>query len=107
MAIILAGELGASATLDAKLQSDDASGFASASDISGKSITQLTKAGSDDDKQAIISLKSEELPAGERYVRLSMTIGTAASDCGAVVLGRGRYKPSTDDDLASVDEIVA
>ena len=61
MAIILAGTLGSSATLDAKLvQATDASGTG-AKDITGKAITQLTQAGTDSDKQAIINCRAEEL----------------------------------------------
>lgn len=108
MAIVFAGELGASATLDAKLrQATDGSGTG-AKDITGKAITQLTKAGTDDDKQAIINCYADELDVnnGFTHVQLSMTVGVAASDAGAVILGfDSRYGPATD--LASVDEIVA
>lgn len=109
MAIIQAGTLGASATLDAKLeQATDGSGTG-AKDVTGSAITQLTKAGSDDDKQAIIQCCGEDLDLanGFDYVRLSMTVGTATSDCGAVLLGYGaRYAPASDSDAATVDEIV-
>ena len=57
MAIVMAGTLGSSATLDAKLlQATDASGTGS-KDITGKAITQLTQAGTDSDKQAIINCR--------------------------------------------------
>ena len=109
MAIVMAGTLGASATLDAKLeQATDGSG-SGVKDITGAAITQLTKAGSDDDKQAIIQCWAEDLDLanGFTHVRLSMTVGTATSDCGAVVLGLNpRYGPASDHDAASVDEIV-
>lgn len=105
-AIIMAGTLGSSATLDAKLTQATASG-GTYKDITGKAITQLTQAGTDSDKQAIINLRSEELDVanGYRYVKLSMTVGTATSDAGAIVLGTdGRVQPGTD--LSSVDEVV-
>lgn len=106
-AIVFAGTLGASATLDAKLeQATDGSGTG-AKDITGKEITQLTQAGTDSDKQAIINCRSDELDVanGFDYVRLSMTVGTATSDCGACVLGHhARYQPAAD--LATVDEVV-
>jgi len=108
MAIIMAGTLGASATLDAKLeQATDASGTA-AKDIDGKAITQLVKASNDDD-QAVINLNAEELDIdnGFTHFRLSMTVGTATSDCGGLVLGFDpRYAPASGNDLASVVEIV-
>lgn len=110
MAVVMAGTLGASATLDAKIeQAQDASGTG-VKDVAGAAITQLTKAGSDDDKQAIINLWAEDLDVDNDFthVRLSMTVGTAASDAGAVVLGMcERYGPASDGDLASVAEIVA
>lgn len=110
LAIIMAGDLGASATLDAKLrQATDSSGTG-AKDISGKAITQLTQAGTDSDKQALINLRAEELDVnnGFNHVQLSMTIGTAASDAGAIILGLDpRYPPAVDSDAASVDEVVS
>lgn len=109
MAIVMAGDLGSSATLDAKLrQATDSSGTG-VKDITGKAITQLTQAGSDSDKQAIITLLADQLDVagGFRYVALSMTVATATSDCGAIILGMNpSYGPATDLDLATVDEVV-
>lgn len=108
MAIVLAGTLGASATLDAKLEQASDSSGTGAKDITGKAITQLTQAGTDDDKQAVINCRAEELDIdnGFTHVRLSMTVGTATSDAGAVILGLdARYQP--EDDASTVDEIVA
>lgn len=108
MAVVMAGTLGTSATLDAKLeQAQDASGTG-AKDVAGSGITQLVKA-SDDDKQAVIECWAEDLDIANNFthVRLSMTVGAATSDCGAIVLGmNSRYGPASDYDLASVDEIV-
>ena len=61
LAVVQAGDLGASATIDAKLeQATDGSGTG-AKDVTGKAITQLTKAGSDDNKQALINCRADEL----------------------------------------------
>lgn len=110
MAIVMAGDLGTSATLDAKLeQATDGSGTG-AKDISGKAITQLTQAGTDSNKQAIINCRASELDIANDFthVRLSMTVATATSDAGAIVLGLyPHYGPASDNDLAAVDEIVA
>lgn len=107
-AIVMAGALGASATLDAKLeQATDGSGTG-AKDIAGKAITQLTQAGGDDDKQAIINCRSDELDVNNNfdYVRLSMTVATASSDSAAVVLGHyARYQPQAD--VATVAEVIS
>jgi len=109
MAVVMAGELGASATLDAKLRmATDASGTG-ATDITGAAITQLTKAGSDDDKQAVINLNTDAL-AGTSYthVALSMTVGTATSDAGAIIMGfNPLYGPASDNDLSTVDSITS
>lgn len=109
MAVAMAGVLGAAATLDAKLeQAQDGSGTG-VKDITGKAITQLVKA-TDDGKQAIINCRGEELDinGGFSFVRLTMTVGAAISDGGGLVLGMGpRYGPASDNDLASVAEIVA
>jgi hypothetical protein len=103
MAIAMAGDLGASATLDLKAQ-DSATSGGTYADISGKAITQLTQAGTDSNKQAILNLRSDELNSGARYVKFAMTVATATSDAGLIVLGFPRY--STEADLAAVDEIV-
>jgi hypothetical protein len=105
MAICMAGTLGTSATLDFKLQSSNASGGTYA-DITGKAITQLTQAGTDSDKQAVINLRADELPEGDRYVRVQHVTAVATSDSAAIVLGFSpAYAPASDNDLASVDEI--
>lgn len=110
MAIVMAGTLGTSATLDAKLeQATDGSGTG-AKDITDKAITQLTQAGTDSDKQAIINLRPEELDVDNDFThfRLSVTVAAASSDAGGIVLGLDpRYGDASDTDLASVDEIVA
>ncbi|HRF71752.1 MAG TPA: hypothetical protein PL117_03190 [Accumulibacter sp.] len=109
MAMILTGVLGASATVDAKLQQATSAAGAGAKDVTGKAITQLTKAAADDGKQVIIDLDAAELDiaGGFAYVQLSITVGTAASLVGAVLLGfDGRYEPASDLDASSVKQIV-
>lgn len=102
MAVIMAGTLGSSATIDAKLeQATDGSGTG-AKDIAGKAIGQLTQAGTNDsDKQAVINCFAEELDLANDFthVRLSLTVGTATSDAGAVLLGFDPRK-----DVASVND---
>lgn len=106
-AIVAVGTLGTSATVDAKLeQATDALGTG-VKNIAGKAIAQLTQAGTDSDKQAIINLQSAELDTvnGFRYVRLTITVGTATSDAGAVVLGHyARYQPAAA--VTTVAEVV-
>jgi hypothetical protein len=109
LAIIMAGALGTNATLDAKLvQATDASGTG-VKDISGKAITQLTEAGTDSDKQALINFEQTDLDTagGFAFVAIIMTVATATSDAGALLMGfDARNEPASASDLASVDEIV-
>ena len=110
MAVFMAGTLGTGATLDGKIQQATDSGGTGAKDVTGKSITQLTQAGSDSDKQAIVNVRQEELDVknGFDYIRLSLTVGTATSDAGALLLGfNPRRAPASDKDSSTVDEIVS
>ena len=104
VAVVQTGILGTSATVDLKLTDSDATG-GSYTDISGKAITQLVKASNDDD-QAVINLRFDELNTDARFVKAAMTVGTATSDCSAIVMGLPRYYPASDNDIASVVEIV-
>jgi len=109
-AIVMAGDLGSSATLDAKLEQASDSSGTGVKDITGKAITQLTQAGTDSNKQAIINCRADELDIanGFTHVRLTMTVATATSDAGAVVMGMiARYRNAAANDAATVDEIVA
>jgi hypothetical protein len=109
MAIVIAGALGSNATLDAKIeQASDATGTG-AKDLADAAITQMTEAGGDSDKQAIIEFWSEDLDLenGFTHVRLSMTVATASSDSAAILLGCApRYAPASASDADSVAEIV-
>lgn len=108
-AIVQAGVLGAAATLDAKFEQATSSAGAGAKDVTGRAMTQLTKAGSDDNKQAIINLGARDLDFanGFTHVRLSVTVGVAASLMAAMVIGMDqRAGVASDAGAASVDEIV-
>jgi|JI10StandDraft_1071094.scaffolds.fasta_scaffold63388_7 hypothetical protein len=108
LAMISTGVLGASATLDAKLQQASDSSGTGAKDITGKAITQIVKA-SGDNKVALINLRASEVDVanGFTHFRLSMTVGTAASLLDAKVLGLvPRYEPSSASNIAAVVETV-
>jgi hypothetical protein len=110
MAIVQAGDLGALATIDAKLEQATSNAGAGAKNITGKLITQLTKAGVDDNKQVVINLNDSQLDVNNGFVfaRLSITVAVATSDAGGIVLGfNPRNAPASDYDIATVDEIVA
>ncbi len=105
MAAIMAGDLGTSATIDAKIEEAEDGSGTNAQDLSGKAITQLTDGDSDSNKQALINVRQDELSAGFTHIRVSLTVGTASSDAAAVLFGfDARYEPETD--ATTVDEIV-
>lgn len=109
MAIVMAGTLGAAATLDAKIEQATDGAGAGAKDVPGKAISQLTQAGPDSDKQAVIDLFAEDLDIDNDFThaRLSMSVATASSDSGAIVIGLDpRYGAASASNAATVDEIV-
>lgn len=108
-AIIMAGTLATNAVLSAKLQrADDASGT-NPEDITGAAITNLTEAGTDSDKQAIINYDTQgEEGNAKKFIGISMTLTTAGGDAGALLLGFDPMdQPASDADLASVDSITS
>lgn len=109
LATIQLGVLGASATVDAKLQQATSSGGAGAKDVTGKAITQFTKVATDDGKTALINLKHEDLDIanGFKWVQLSITPAVAACLIGGAVCGFDpRYGFATDSDLATVSQVI-
>jgi hypothetical protein len=110
LAVVHVGTLATSATVDAAVVQASSATGASSKAITGKSITQLTEGGTDSDKQALINIRTDELDVanGFSFIRLEMTVGTASADSGGVIWGtEPRFGPANDNDLASVDEIVA
>ena len=105
IAILMVGN-GAESTIDFSLVSGTAATPTTA--VSGKSITQLVNSptGTHDDKQYVINLRGDELTEGHRYVRAKF-VNDATVDGSAIVLGKAKSLPASDNDLASVAEIVA
>ena len=101
LAIIAAGAIAATASVAAKLEQATDSSGTGAKDITGKAITTL--GGSDDNKQALINLRPEELDLANDFThfRLTLTVAdTASPDVGALiaalVLGTAaRFEPVT------------
>jgi hypothetical protein len=88
VAFLQTGLMGASGTIDAKLQqATDVSGTG-AKDIAGKAITQIVKA-SGDNKQAVIRVPAIQIDFGSgfAFVRLCVTVGAAASQISGAVFG--------------------
>lgn len=109
-AIVMAGDIVATGTVDAKLTVYTSNAGAGAYDVPGATIAQLTQAGTDSNKQALIDLNTDTLAGATKYThgRLTVTLGTAGADMGAVVLGFApTYSPASDNDAATVDSITS
>jgi hypothetical protein len=109
MAVIQAGALGASATLDAKIQQAEDDQGTGVKDVTGKAITQLTQAGSGSNKVGIINVRATDLDFGNGFthIRLRVTAAVAASLTSAVLLGLDPvHGVASADDAAEVAEIV-
>lgn len=108
LAVVHTGVMGASGTVDAKLQQAQDNAGTGAKDITGKAIAQIVKA-TGDNKQAEINMRADELDTnnGFNYFRLSVTVGTAASlICGNVFGGVARNAPASTLNNADVAQIV-
>lgn len=88
LAIIATGVLGAGATVDASFEQATSNAGAGVKAVPGSAITQIVKA-TGDSKQALINIRPEDLDknGGFKFVRLSITVGGAASQLAAIVLG--------------------
>ena len=86
----------------------DAIQHTGAKDISGKAITQIVKA-TGDNKQVLVNVKPEELDTvnGFGFVRLTVTVGVAASITSAQLLGvNPRYAPADVGNQAAVVQVI-
>jgi hypothetical protein len=98
LAALATGVLGASATVDFKLQQATDNAGTGAKDISGKAITQIVKA-TGDNKQALINCRAEDLDTnnGFGWIGMVLTVGTATSIVSAVLYGFApRFAPPVD-----------
>jgi hypothetical protein len=108
LALVQTGTLGTGATVDAKLQQALDSAGTGAKEISGKAITQIVKA-TGDNKQVLVNVKPEELDTvnGFGFVRLTVTVGVAASITSAQLLGvNPRYAPAEVGNQAAVVQVI-
>jgi hypothetical protein len=103
MAFIQTGVMGASATLDAKIQQASDTSGTGVKDVTGKAVVQILKAAGDN-VQALINFRPDDLDQvnGFTCVRLTLTVATAASLVSAVLLGVPRFAPASDFSPAGV-----
>lgn len=109
MTILETGALGVAGTVDAKLQQAlDAAGTG-VKDITGRAIVQFTQVGGGSAKQALLNLKPEDLDIANGYgfMRLSITVGVAASVVAAQIIGLNpRYADADAFNQAAVTQII-
>lgn len=109
-AIMMAGTLGTDATLDITAATSAASNMGSPTALSGASITALTEAGTDSDKQAQVRVTADDVAANganHRYLQFTATLTAASSDYAVLIIGTpSRYAPVENFDLAAMDEAV-
>lgn len=104
---IIVGAMSSNATLDADVEQHNAASGGTTKNITGKSITQLTQAGSDTNSRVAIEIQSENLDVsgGFKWISLEVTPATAAVIFTATIYGvNPRYAPG---DVTGWDEIVS
>lgn len=102
------GVMGASATVDAKLQQATDNAGTGVKDVTGKALTQILKA-SGDNKQAYIDMLADDLDTTNNFafVRLSVTVGTAASLISGKLVGyAARFAPASAFNQAGVVQVI-
>jgi hypothetical protein len=98
MCVLMVGNVGAAGTVDAKLQ-QSATGSGGWTDIAGSNITQVTAS----NKVVTLEIRYDQLTAGQRYVRLSITVGVNAVLIAALPIGgEAVEKPASSNDVAAV-----
>ncbi|MGL4553465.1 MAG: hypothetical protein ACRC33_20045 [Gemmataceae bacterium] len=105
--VFLLGDM-ASETIDCGVYESDGSAGTYAA-LTGKQATQLSAhASNNDNKQIVITVRSEELSAGKRYLKGRMVTGGATGGMACIVaLAAPRTGPATDDKAGGVVQVVA
>lgn len=104
MALIQIGALGASATVDAKVQQAKDVAGTGAKDVTGAAIVQHTVG---NNKECLINVDPGvvDVEGGFNFVQLSVTVGVATTPTSAVLLAVGeRYQPAAQ--AASVTQTI-
>jgi hypothetical protein len=109
LAVLNIGVIGAGGTVDVKIeQATDAAG-AGAKQVGNLAAAQIVKAGGDN-RQAAINVRQEDLDKnnGFRFVRVSVTVGGAASFLSAMLVGfDARYGAGSANQINTVAQTVS
>jgi hypothetical protein len=98
--VIMVGAVGGAGTVDAKLRSS-ATVNGTYADISGASITQITAS----NKIATLEIKSTQMPSGQPFCRMDVTVGGNAVLIAALAVGgEAHQKPASAQDIAAVTQ---
>lgn len=109
LASLNVGVIGAAGTIDARIEQATSETGAGAKAVPGLAIVQLAKAGGDN-RQALINVRQEDLDknAGYRFVRIAVTVGTAATFLSAQLLGfDARYGAGSANQSSTVAQTVS
>jgi hypothetical protein len=104
--VFLLGDMAAE-TIDCGVyESDTSAGTYTA--LSGKQATQLAAhASNNDNKQIVITVRSEELSSGKRYLKGRMVTGnTTGGPACIVAYADPRFGPATDDKAGGIVQVV-
>jgi hypothetical protein len=98
LCVLMVGNVGGAGTVDAKLQ-QSATGAGGWTDVAGSNITTVTVS----NKVVTLEIRYDQLAAGQRYVRLSITVGVNAVLIAALAIGgEAVEKPASANDVAAV-----
>lgn len=109
LATLNIGVIGAGGTIDARIEQATSDAGAGAKPVAGLAVAQIVKAGGDN-RQAAINLRQEDLDknANYRFVRLTVTVGGAASFLSAMLVAFDlRYGAGSANQLPSVAQSVS
>jgi hypothetical protein len=109
LATLNLGVIGAAGTVDVKVEQATDNAGTGAKQVGALATAQLVKAGGDN-RQAAINVRQEDLDKnnGFRFVRLSVTVGTAATFLSATLVGLdSRYGAASANQLGSVAQTVS
>jgi len=106
MCIFLGGNMAADGTMVCRVVTCDSAG----SNVAAFKTADTVTAGTDY-SQVIVEVDNQDLAGGatnkDRYVKFGMVSAGSGGPIAAVVLGKAKYGPSSDEDLATVLEIEA
>jgi hypothetical protein len=100
--LLLVGNVGAAGTVTAQLQSSASPSFpGTPTSYPGSGLTPITSS----NKVATLEIRADQLAAGDRYVRLAVTVSGNPVYVAAIALGgEAGYKPASRQDAANLSQ---